>query len=737
MFQHRAGVVLLAALVSLILLWTGPVAGQGTPVLSLDETFEGTFPGAWQLYGDPTWQTDDFKPQAGAKSAWCARGGWMGVDPQFSNYADNMDAWMIYGPFSLENATSASFSFDLWLESELNYDYFHWGRLHECETFDGESISGTSGGWTHRTYDLSAALGEPYVCIAFGFTSDVSVTYKGAFVDNVRIEATVEPVEACCLPGEGCRNLAPTFCQTQGGTPQGAGTACGPDGDGDGYSEPCDNCPWVFNPDQTDGDSNGVGDACEASPDLNGDGQVDADDVWIFRMCALGPALPPDASCNPYARSADFDGDGDVDQSDFAVVQLNLGGPPGLPPWVPPGPTGGSSKITYTLELGGNNHATDWRLGERTLYTRGGADDGQLFDKDQLVNYAVVVKAEGVHSQPGHPADGFVIFGAANLVFDLELHEGSDAGPVVNGAVFRSTINDGAGSDPAENAAFALGFTVLPTPGRLIDKVTWGGPRMEPIFTYPSAAVAPGKLVGMGAGYMEWNRTGSNDVLTLPGVGMAPIPNGAGGYTAGLGEVPVFEGQIDMSALLPGTYVLKVIPSNGNTVLRGDLNLLAAVNRPAFAVPVNETIGDDIMFTIGSVDTDGDGVPDASDNCPAAANPDQTDADADGLGDACDVCLATIPGATVDANGCPPYIRFDFDRDGDVDGTDLEQFTSCTTGPGIAGPPEGCRTSFFSRCDLDGDVDVDQADFGAFQRCFSGLNLPADPGCESLKRGPA
>ena len=35
-------------------------------------------------------------------------------------------------------------------------------------------------------------------------------------------------------------------------------------------------------------------------------------------------------------------------------------------------------------------------------------------------------------------------------------------------------------------------------------------------------------------------------------------------------------------------------------------------------------------------DTDDDGVPDGTDNCPVNPNPDQTDTDGDGLGDVCD-----------------------------------------------------------------------------------------------------
>jgi len=51
-------------------------------------------------------------------------------------------------------------------------------------------------------------------------------------------------------------------------------------------------------------------------------------------------------------------------------------------------------------------------------------------------------------------------------------------------------------------------------------------------------------------------------------------------------------------------------------------------------------------------DVDGDGVPDAHDNCPMVANPKQEDTDGDGVGDACDDCEETPAGAPVTETGC-------------------------------------------------------------------------------------
>ena len=69
-----------------------------------------------------------------------------------------------------------------------------------------------------------------------------------------------------------------------------------------------------------------------------------------------------------------------------------------------------------------------------------------------------------------------------------------------------------------------------------------------------------------------------------------------------------------------------------------------------YAISVNATV----------TDTDGDTIPDATDNCPTNPNPDQADSDGDGIGDVCDNCQLDI------GNMC------DLDIDGDGVNNDVD-----------------------------------------------------------------
>ena len=79
-------------------------------------------------------------------------------------------------------------------------------------------------------------------------------------------------------------------------------------------------------------------------------------------------------------------------------------------------------------------------------------------------------------------------------------------------------------------------------------------------------------------------------------------------------------------------------------------------------------------FAITNADSDGDGVNDGADNCPAAANADQLDTDSDGTGDACDTD-DDGDGDNDGADNCPLIAnadQLDTDSDGTGDACDTD-----------------------------------------------------------------
>ncbi len=91
--------------------------------------------------------------------------------------------------------------------------------------------------------------------------------------------------------------------------------------------------------------------------------------------------------------------------------------------------------------------------------------------------------------------------------------------------------------------------------------------------------------------------------------------------------------------------------------------------------------------------------------------------------DSCDIAAGTVQDHNHDGVPDVCQIPGDFNKDLDVDSSDVLAFISCGAGPGIP-VPAGC-----SGKDLDGDGDVDCDDFGIVQRCYSGENVQGNPYC--------
>ncbi|UCD29749.1 MAG: hypothetical protein JSV03_04500 [Planctomycetota bacterium] len=306
------------------------------------------------------------------------------------------------------------------------------------------------------------------------------------------------------------------------------------------------------------------------------------------------------------------------------------------------------STLTYTLGLGGDNHRTEWKAGTPAMFTPGNSDDNQEFAPGSVITWDVRVAASG--SQQG----------AANIVFHLELHQGSADGPRASGATFYSSINDGTGTDPTAAAAFAVSYDVYGSayPGRIIDCPNANGPCLK-VHTYPTYNAAEAELLGMGAGYKQWCVSCGATDTTAAGIGIV----------GELGEVPVFEGQIDLGSLPEGTYVLKLNTQNvsGINVLRDDVYL--GDNQDAFATAVGTVTndGDTITFDIIQ-DRDWGDAPDPTYKTLAASNGPAHILGGPWLGDATD-----NPDAEMDGQQSVGAVDDDNNGSDDEDGVNIPQ----------------------------------------------------------------
>jgi hypothetical protein len=116
-------------------------------------------------------------------------------------------------------------------------------------------------------------------------------------------------------------------------------------------------------------------------------------------------------------------------------------------------------------------------------------------------------------------------------------------------------------------------------------------------------------------------------------------------------------------------------------------------------------------------DTDGDEWADVLDNCPAAANGDQTNRDSDGVGDTCDLCPDyAASNADLDGNGIgDPCECGDQNGDGTVNVGDLVAINAAIFDPAKA--TSLCDTNNDQQCNVSDIVGANRKIFGRPAYC--------------------
>lgn len=175
-----------------------------------------------------------------------------------------------------------------------------------------------------------------------------------------------------------------------------------------------------------------------------------------------------------------------------------------------------------------------------------------------------------------------------------------------------------------------------------------------------------------------------------------------------------------------GLYEFDLPPGSWTVTASKAGFVTASVTR---TVTAGATIWGSIGLTrvVVPVDTDGDGVTDTADNCPAVANANQRDTDADSDGDACD---GDDDGDSVpDEDDNCPLISNDTQLDTDRDG--LGDACDATVDPidaGVAEPDAGVEPEEDAGVVEPADAGIEEVDAGVTEPADAGPSLLADAG---------
>ncbi|HUD71171.1 MAG TPA: thrombospondin type 3 repeat-containing protein [Dongiaceae bacterium] len=266
--------------------------------------------------------------------------------------------------------------------------------------------------------------------------------------------------------------------------------------------------------------------------------------------------------------------------------------------------------------------------------------------------------------------------------------------------------------DPATGNSSPMGAADIPTPqvGTVVNNgngtanvsLSWGGAIVNTDCAHNYFGTCPdgvgGTRPGVLTGYLLYQQVGP--------CGAQPTTSQAGAWGAG--------------TLVTGTSTVRTVPFDTTGTNCTYLALGLSVNGTAGAAVSSHV-------SVGTVDSDGDGIADTTDNCPNTPNANQANADGDARGDVCDNCVTaansdqTDSDSDGDGNACDncPNLANSNQANGDGDAFG-DACDSCPTVSdsgadsdldGLGDACDNCpAVSNTSQNDADGDGDGDACD---------------------------